>query len=101
MLDAVAMAVPLAASVFYIITRRLNRKFAANWMDYGNGLRGQVHDGNGDERVEVGYEADYGNMTVWSLEFRWLLKDLESLISNRLTLSGGLSLSQPVCLSVN
>lgn len=51
-----------------------------------------MHDGNGDERVEVvwiGYEADYGNTKVWSFS--------QSLIWNRLTFCGLLSHSQPVC----
>lgn len=42
-----------------------------------------MHDGNGDERLavsRVGYEADYGNLKVWNLEFPRLLKDLVSLI---------------------
>lgn len=58
-----------------------------------------MHDGNGDKCVEVGRvgcEADYGNAKVWSLEFPRLLKDLKSLILNRLTWCAGSS--QLVCL---
>lgn len=49
--------------------------------------------------VEVDIEADYGNMKVWNLEFPRLCEDLESLILNRLTSCGGLSLSRSLSRS--
>lgn len=61
-----------------------------------------MHDGNGDERVEVvwiGYEADYGNTKVWS--FSQLLQDLESYLKqiNFLWTSVSLSARLSACLS--
>lgn len=40
------------------------------------------------EAGRVGNEADYGNMMVWNSDFPWQLRDLASLISNRLTFRG-------------
>lgn len=56
---------PLSLPRLRVQSRSPVNRFAV-WMDYGNGLKGQVQDGNVDECAAVGY--DYGNMTA--CEFR-------------------------------
>lgn len=53
-LDADRYIFPSAFTLSPVTRKQAKLGFFAHWMNYGNGLRGQVHDGNGDECAEVG-----------------------------------------------